>query len=166
MALLCFCTYACRSASNTTKQYSSEEQSWQSETTQADSVKQEIQASQTQSDTATVDISRIDSVRVDCDSTGQAIGYVWYRTLRYRASSLSELGMEINFTGNSSSQATASASTADNVKSEKKEVAHDISSKLLLNYIGSGFLALVVIYLIYIAIVDCILPWIQKRRQQ
>lgn len=118
-------------------------------------------------DTIAATAMQTGAIIVHRDSTGKPERITWTVTQNVQKVTQRAERKEKWFYGLNATRYSESAGAVDSVSTKAEEVTQTVDTRISLeNIIGPSLLSLVVLYLIYVAIVDHLWPWIKKKRSR
>lgn len=164
--LACISTISCHSSRSTVSQTATVEHLELTETKQTDSIQGEQRNSLHQRSENRERVEDRGRVDIERDSAGRPTVIYWFRNFDFEGFEETFQGAEDIFTLRSSSESSDSSVTADSVSQKKEETQTEVNATLPIEtFIGLGIILPVILYLIYLAFSEIVLPWIRQRRR-
>ena len=164
--LACISTISCRSSRSTVGQTATVEHLGLSKTKQTDSIQGEQRNSLYQRGENRERVEDRGRVDIERDSAGRPTVIYWFRNFDFEGFEETFQGAEDIFTLRSSSERSDSSATADSVSQKKEETQTEVNATLPIEtFIGLGIILPVILYVIYLAFSEILLPWIRRRRR-
>lgn len=137
------------------------------DSTRVDSVLVRESERSSQGDTTSVSADLHGSVEIKRDTVGRPIKIIWTRSAIVSTLSKRDKEAQNWFYGLNATRYSESTGAVDSIDEKKEEVTEIVDTRISLeNIIGSTFITLVIVYLIYIFFADIILPWIKQKRSR
>lgn len=164
--LACISAVSCRSSRNTDSQTATAGHNELSETKQTDSIQGEQRNSIHQRGENRERVEDRGRVDIERDSAGRPTVIYWFRNFDFESSEETFQNAEDIFTLRSSSESSDSSATTDSVSQKKEKTQTEVNATLPIEtFIGLGIILPVILYVIYLAFSEILLPWIRQRRR-
>lgn len=164
--LACISTISCRSSRNTVGQTATVEHLELTETKQTDSIQGGQRNSLYQRGENRERVEDRGRVDIERDSAGRPTVVYWSRNFDFEGFEETFQGAEDIFTLRSYSEGSDSSASADSVSQKKEETQTEVNATLPIEtFIGLGIILPVILYVIYLAFSEILLPWIRQRRR-
>lgn len=164
--LACISTISCHSSRSTVSQTATVEHVELTETKQTDSIQGEQRNSLHQRSENRERVEDRGRVDIERDSAGRPTVVCWFRNFDFEGFEETFQGAEDIFTLRSYSEVSDSSATADSVSQKKEETQTEVNATLPIEtFIGLGIILPVILYVIYLAFSEILLPWIRQRHR-
>ncbi len=161
--ILCCLCVGCRSSRSISQSSTTERHEIFDNTAVGDTL--DLTGSVAESDTAAASINEnsTDTIRIERDDAGRPVLVIWNHNANLLGTFGSSKISDLAFTGFHSSESHETSGTVDDIDQKKEESKTEIDPALPLEkFIGPILLGLVILYVIYVIIVDGIWPHLKK----
>ena len=161
--IFCFLCVCCRSTRSVSQSSTTERHEVFNNKTAADTL--DLTGSVVQNDTTAVSINETsnDTIKIQRDEAGLPVLIIWNHDANLLGTFKNSKLSNLDFTGFHTSGRNESAGTVDDLQQKKEESKTEIDPSLPLEMIiGPILLGLVILYVIYVIIVDEVWPSLKK----